>query len=82
VPPRRVFRFWTGDDTDASVVVDGRGALYVGSEWERHNTRSRDVGQIMKLDPGKAAIPSSGRSRTRVRTGRGCGRRRPCTEIW
>ena len=57
VPPRRVFRFWTGDDTDASVVVDGNGALYVGSEWERHNTRSRDVGQIMKLDPGRGGNP-------------------------
>lgn len=24
-PPTRVFRFWTGDDTDATVVVDDRG---------------------------------------------------------
>src|SRR5262245_43143159 len=49
--PRRTFRFWTGDDTDASVVVDERGFLYVASEWERHNARATDVGQIMKLDP-------------------------------
>ena len=28
--PTRVFRFWTGDDTDASVVVDDEGMLYVG----------------------------------------------------
>ena len=49
--PSRVLRFWTGDDTDASVVVDEEGMLYVASEWERHNDRARAVGQIMKLDP-------------------------------
>ncbi len=49
--PQRVFRFWTGDDTDASVVVDPEGMLYVASEWERRNDRAREVGQIMKLDP-------------------------------
>ena len=26
---RRVFRFWTGDDTDASMVLDDEGFLYV-----------------------------------------------------
>jgi hypothetical protein len=50
-PARRVFRFWTGDDTDASVVVDDEGFLYVASEWERHNARATDVGQILKLNP-------------------------------
>ena len=25
---RRVFRFWTGEDTDASVVIDEEGDLY------------------------------------------------------
>jgi hypothetical protein len=49
--PRRVFRFWTGDDTDASVVIDQEGMLYVASEWERQNERAAAVGQIMKLDP-------------------------------
>ena len=49
--PTRTFRFWTGDDTDASVVVDDQGFLYVASEWERHNARAAEVGQIMKLDP-------------------------------
>ncbi len=52
--PSRVFRFWTGDDTDATVVADEEGMLYVASEWERHNERSRKVGQIMKLDPRRA----------------------------
>ncbi|MGH8982573.1 MAG: PQQ-binding-like beta-propeller repeat protein [Acidimicrobiia bacterium] len=50
-PPTRTFRFWTGDDTDGSVVVDEQGMLYVGSEWERHNARAVEVGQMAKLDP-------------------------------
>jgi hypothetical protein len=55
--PRRTFRFWTGDDTDASVVVDDDGFLYVASEWERHNARAAEVGQIMKLDPRRPNAP-------------------------
>ena len=35
------FRFWTGDDTDASVVIDEQGMLYVGSEYERAQPRAR-----------------------------------------
>ena len=57
VDPTRVFRFWTGDDTDASVVIDEEGFLYVASEFERGNARSREVGQLMKLDPRNAADP-------------------------
>ena len=55
--PERIFRFWTGDDTDASVVIDKDGFLYVGSEFERHNERSTQIGQIMKLDPRKPDDP-------------------------
>ena len=55
--PHRTFRFWTGDDTDASVVVDSDGMLYVASEWERHTPRAADVGQIMKLDPRRPDDP-------------------------
>ncbi|HUH08533.1 MAG TPA: PQQ-binding-like beta-propeller repeat protein, partial [Egibacteraceae bacterium] len=55
--PERTFRFWTGDDTDATVVADSEGMLYVASEWERHTQRARDVGQIMKLDPSRAGDP-------------------------
>jgi len=55
--PTRVFRFWTGDDTDASVTVDADGFLYVGSEFERGNARARQVGQMMKLDPRKPDNP-------------------------
>jgi PQQ-like domain len=54
---RRVFRFWTGEDTDASVVIDERGDLYVASEQERNNARGREVGQLMKLDPGRKRDP-------------------------
>ena len=63
--PDRVFRFWTGDDTDASVVIDKQGFLYVASEYQRHGQRARDVGQIMKLDPAQAGQRrSSGRCPT------------------
>ncbi len=55
--PTRVFRFWTGDDTDATVVIDDEGMLYVASEWERANQRAREVGQIMKLDPSRPDDP-------------------------
>lgn len=54
---RRVFRFWTGDDTDASVVIDEEGYLYVGSELQRLNARSAEVGQLMKLDPRNPRDP-------------------------
>jgi len=57
VTPTRVFRFWTGDDTDATITIDKQGMLYVGSEWERHNARSAEVGQMMKLDPTKPDNP-------------------------
>ena len=54
---KRVFRFWTGDDTDASVVVDADGFLYVASELERFDGRSKEVGQLMKLDPRRPNRP-------------------------
>jgi outer membrane protein assembly factor BamB len=53
----RVFRFWTGDDTDATVVIDGRGSLYVASEVQRFGERGREVGQLMKLDPSLVGDP-------------------------
>jgi len=55
--PKQVFRFWTGDDTDATVVIDDQGMLYVGSEYERQTATSRKNGQIMKLDPSKPDDP-------------------------
>jgi outer membrane protein assembly factor BamB len=55
--PERVFEFWTGDDTDATIVIDGEGMLYAGSQYERGNQRSAQLGQIFKLDPSKPADP-------------------------
>jgi outer membrane protein assembly factor BamB len=49
--PARTFRYWLGDDADASVVVDADGFLYVGAEHERGTARSSEVGQLLKLDP-------------------------------
>ena len=54
---KRVFRFWTGDDTDASIVIDDEGYLYVGTELQRFNARDAQVGQLMKLDPSKSRNP-------------------------
>jgi outer membrane protein assembly factor BamB len=55
--PVRTLRFWTGEDTDASIVVDGDGMLYVGSEAAKGGARSREVGQMLKLDPSKPDNP-------------------------
>ncbi len=46
-----VFDFWTGDDTDATIVVDDEGMLYVASEIQRFTERSKELGQLMKLNP-------------------------------
>jgi outer membrane protein assembly factor BamB len=51
VEPTRVFRYWAGDDIDASIVIDDEGFLYVGIENERFNERAAEVGQFIKLDP-------------------------------
>jgi len=53
----QVFRYWTGDDTDATVVIDDEGMLYVASEFQRFLDRSREVGQLMKLDPSHPEDP-------------------------
>ena len=49
--PTRTFRFWAGDDIDASLVLDTDGFIYAGVEYERGNARAKEVGQIIKLDP-------------------------------
>ena len=51
--PTQVFRYWAGDDIDATLVIDDEGMIYAGVEYERGNARSREVGQIIKLDPTK-----------------------------
>jgi outer membrane protein assembly factor BamB len=55
--PERVFRFWAGEDIDASIVIDEKGALYVGAEWERGSARGKEVGQMFKLDPSRPDDP-------------------------
>ncbi|MGH2686824.1 MAG: PQQ-binding-like beta-propeller repeat protein, partial [Actinomycetota bacterium] len=55
--PRQTFRFWAGDDADASVVVDADGMLYVAVEWDRETARAREVGQLIKLDPSTPDNP-------------------------
>ena len=85
-PPRRVFRFWMGDDTDASVVIDEKGFLYVASELERFTGRSKAVGQLVKLDPRRPRAPlvwsvplrAIGRGgKGGEHDGSGCGREEP-----
>lgn len=55
--PTRTFRYWTGDDTDATIVIDEEGMLYVGSQFERGTERSMELGQVFKLDPTKPEDP-------------------------
>ena len=58
VMPEQVFRFWAGDDIDATPVVDEEGYLYVGVEYEARQTdRSAEVGQLVKLDPSRPDDP-------------------------
>ncbi|HEX9236228.1 MAG TPA: hypothetical protein VF972_08110, partial [Actinomycetota bacterium] len=60
---RRVFRFWDGDDTDASIVIDPAGDLYVARKMEENVHRTRvfprdhQIGSLMKLDPRKTWNP-------------------------
>jgi outer membrane protein assembly factor BamB len=55
--PTRTFRFWAGDDADATIAIDDEGMLYVATQYERGNSRGRELGQIMKLDPSSADSP-------------------------
>ena len=55
--PERIFRWWSGDDIDASIVIDDEGMLYVATEYERALPRSREVGQLVKLDPSRPDDP-------------------------
>ena len=57
VDPTRVFRFWAGDDVDASLVIDSDQMIYAGVEYERGNARSQEAGQIIKLDPSRPDDP-------------------------
>lgn len=62
------FKFWMGDDVDATLVLDEEGMLYVAAELERHLPRAAEVGQLVKLDPyapddpllWSVAVPATG----------------------
>ena len=57
IEPERIFRFWAGDDIDASVVIDDEGFACVGVELERGFTRAVELGQLIKLDPRRPDDP-------------------------
>lgn len=57
VEPSRVFRFWAGDDTDATITIDDEGFLYVAVEWQHQLPRGQEVGQVLKLDPRQGDDP-------------------------
>ena len=71
VDPTRIFRFWTGDDVDASVVVDVEGFAYVGVEYERAFSRALELGQLVKLDPSRPDDPVVWSRQLQVRIGDG-----------
>ncbi len=52
-----VFDWWTGDDTDATLVGDADGFIYASVELERYNSRAEEVGQLIKLDPSNPDDP-------------------------
>ena len=53
----QVFRYLVAEDTDASIVVDDEGFIYVSAEWEKNRQRGVETGQFMKLDPSKPDDP-------------------------
>ncbi len=55
--PERVFRFWAGEDVDASLVIDAEGMIYAGVEYEKGRERAQELGQVLKLDPSKPDDP-------------------------
>ena len=67
----RAFRFWMGDDTDATVVVDpADGHLVVAAEAERGTARSVEVGQVVRSTRHGPTTRWSGPSPTRRRAAR------------
>jgi len=52
-----VFDYWVGDDTDASIVIDEEGMLYVSAEVKRYLPRGEELGQLIKLDPYRPDDP-------------------------
>ncbi len=58
VDPQRVFRFWMGDDVDATITADNEGYLYIGAEVQRFTARTKELGgTFAKLDPRRPDDP-------------------------
>jgi hypothetical protein len=55
--PSRTFRLWLGDDSDATVVADADGMLYVAVEVDRRTARGHELGQLLKIDPTNQEDP-------------------------
>jgi outer membrane protein assembly factor BamB len=59
----RVFRFWDGDDTDATPIIDPTGDVIIGRKMEANVARpeslprDHQVGDLMKLNPRDPAHP-------------------------
>ena len=58
----QVLRWWDGDETDASIVIDDQGYLYVSRHKSfnipnRTTTRDHQIGSLMKLNPRKPNHP-------------------------
>lgn len=49
----RVFRYWLGDDADGTLVAGPEGIIYAVHEMKRFTTRSREIGQLIALDPSR-----------------------------
>ena len=78
--PTRVFRFWTGDDTDASMVVDGEGMLYVRQRVRAGQRQRQASGPDHEARPPPPRQPAGVEpSGPRQGWSRGYGPRRPCT---
>ena len=60
---KRVFRFWDGDQTDASIVIDQQGYLYAARHISENEPRpeslprDHEVGALMKLNPRNPSHP-------------------------
>lgn len=60
---RRVFRYFVGDDVDASIALDAQGYLYVARHIEENEYRPETqpldhrLGGLMKLDPHRPNDP-------------------------
>ena len=52
-----VLDFWAGEDIDATIVVDADGYIYAAAEQEIFSARGEEVGQLMKLNPGRPGGP-------------------------